>query len=118
MPKALVIGAGIAGIASAIRLRKKGYTVTVIETNSYPGGKLHVLKKDGYRFDLGPSLFTMPQLVTELFELFQLNPTDYFQYKQKQTICNYFWEDGQRFTITANEDERLKNDKLWRDGED
>lgn len=102
MPKALVIGAGIAGIASALRLRKKGYKVTVVETNSYPGGKLHAIEKDGYRFDLGPSLFTMPHLVTELFELFDKTPSDYFQYKRKQTLCNYFWEDGQRFSATAN----------------
>ena len=102
MSKALVIGAGIAGIAIALRLRKKGYEVLILEANDYPGGKLHALKKDGYRFDLGPSLFTMPHLVTELFELYNLEPETYFQYKQKEIICNYFWEDNHRFTVTAN----------------
>ena len=105
MPKALVIGAGIAGIASALRLRKKGYEVTVFESNGYAGGKLHAIEQEGYRFDLGPSLFTMPHLVTELFELFHKNPEDYFQYRRKKTICNYFWEDGQRFTVTSNVDQ-------------
>jgi phytoene desaturase len=109
MPKALVIGAGIAGIASALRLRKKGYEVTVIEANSYPGGKLHAIEKDGYRFDLGPSLFTMPHLVTELFELFDKTPSDYFQYHRKKILCNYFWEDGHRFTAMANNDDFIKN---------
>lgn len=109
MSKALVIGAGIAGIASAIRLRKKGYQVIVLEANSYPGGKLHAILQDGYRFDLGPSLFTMPHLVTELFELFDKTPNDYFQYDKKEVICNYFWEDGHRFTASAAKTDFIKN---------
>lgn len=105
MPKtAIIIGAGIAGLASAIRLIKKGYSVTVFESNSYPGGKLHSKTVDGYRFDLGPSLFTMPWLVTELFELHSKKPEDYFQYSRKETICNYFWEDGTRFQASADSD--------------
>ena len=71
MSHAIVVGAGIAGIATAIRLRRKGYQVTVLEANHYPDGKLHVIEQDGYRFDIGPSLFTMPHLVTELFELYK-----------------------------------------------
>jgi phytoene desaturase len=105
MPKALVIGAGIAGIASALYLCKKGYQVQVFEVNSFPGGKLHAIEKDGYRFDLGPSLFTMPHLVTELFELFDKSPTEYLNYKRKQTLCNYFWEDGLRFSAKGDLEE-------------
>lgn len=67
--KAVVIGAGIAGIASAIRLQLKGFEVTVYEKNPYPGGKLSVFQLGDYRFDAGPSLFTMPQFVEELFSL-------------------------------------------------
>ena len=100
--KAIVIGSGIAGLASALRLRKKGYTVTVFEANDYVGGKLHVVQKAGFRWDAGPSLFTMPHLVDELFELFEVNPRDYFNYLQKETICNYFWEDGTTFSAPAN----------------
>lgn len=69
MKKAIVIGAGIAGIASALRLKHKGYDVIVFEANSYAGGKLHAIQQNGFRFDLGPSLFTMPHLVDELFRL-------------------------------------------------
>jgi phytoene dehydrogenase-like protein len=57
MPKAIVIGAGIAGLASAVRLAIKGYTVEVFEANSYPGGKLSEFSSNGFRFDAGPSLF-------------------------------------------------------------
>ncbi|WP_342774034.1 phytoene desaturase family protein [Muriicola soli] len=103
MPKAIVIGSGIAGLASALRIRKMGYEVEVFEKNSYPGGKLHAISQDGFRFDLGPSLFTMPHFIEELFHLFGLDPTHYFQYSKKDTVCNYFWSDGSRFTVHANE---------------
>ncbi|TFG71723.1 MAG: phytoene desaturase [Flavobacteriales bacterium] len=102
MPKALIIGAGIGGIATALRLNKKGYDVLVLEANGYPGGKLHASTVEGYRFDLGPSLFTMPHFVDELYELHGHNPLEYFQYHRKQTICNYFWEDGTRFSAKAD----------------
>ena len=67
MQRAAVIGAGIAGLASALRLRHKGYQVTVFEKNDYAGGKLHAIEQDSFRFDLGPSLFTLPQLVDEKY---------------------------------------------------
>ncbi|WP_138434709.1 1-hydroxycarotenoid 3,4-desaturase CrtD [Winogradskyella algicola] len=104
MPKATVIGAGIAGIAVALRLQKKGYQVSVFEKNPYFGGKLHSINKDSYRFDLGPSLFTMPHLVTELFALHGQTSTDYFNYYQKDNICNYYWEDGTSFEANADKD--------------
>lgn len=92
--KALVVGSGIAGIASALRLRKLGYEVDVYEKNSYLGGKLTRIQLGKYAFDAGPSLFTLPNLVTELFELYEKNPTDYFKYKQIPTCAHYFFEDG------------------------
>lgn len=100
--KALIIGAGIAGIATAIRLAVKGYNVEVYEANSYPGGKLSRFEQDGYRFDAGPSLFTMPQYVDELFELAGKNPSDYFRYQKLETVCKYFYEDGTRLTAYAD----------------
>ncbi|RFZ81602.1 phytoene desaturase [Mucilaginibacter terrenus] len=94
--KAVVIGAGIAGIAAAIRLAVKGYNVDVFEANSYPGGKLSEMVIEGYRFDAGPSLFTMPQYVDELFELAGKNPRDYFNYQKLEVVCKYFYPDGTR----------------------
>ncbi len=98
-PTAHIIGAGIAGIASSIRLTKLGYKVHVFEANPHTGGKLHAVEQNGYRFDLGPSLFTMPHLVDELFELFDENPKSYFDYIKKKNLCNYFWEDGTQFQV-------------------
>jgi len=101
MPKALVIGAGIAGLAVALRLRKKGYEVAVFEKNRTAGGKISDFKLGDYRFDWGPSLFTMPHLITELFVLFNKNPDEHFKYIRKTSSCNYFWEDGTRFVARA-----------------
>lgn len=105
MPTAIVIGSGIAGIASALRLRASGMDVQVFEANSYPGGKLHAFEINGYRFDAGPSLFTLPNLVTELFQLFGENPEKHFSYYQKQQVCHYFWEDGARFDAPADQEQ-------------
>jgi phytoene desaturase len=103
--KALIIGAGIAGIATAIRLTVKGYAVEVFEANSYAGGKLSEFEQEGYRFDAGPSLFTMPQYVDELFKLAGKQPADYFKYDKLEVVCYYFYPDGTHIKAYANEDE-------------
>lgn len=91
---ARIIGSGIAGIAASIRLAARGYKVHVHESNNYPGGKLTAFTRNGYRFDAGPSLFTMPFLVDELFGLAGKNPKDFFNYTKLNVACHYFWEDG------------------------
>lgn len=107
MKKAIVIGSGIGGLASAIRLKCKGYDVDVYEKNSYPGGKLTTIEKGGYHFDAGPSIFTLPHLVDELFELAGKNPKDYFQYQKLDVSARYFWEDGTRLTAYADRDKLI-----------
>lgn len=94
MKKAIIIGAGIAGIATAIRLRLKGYDVAVYEANSGPGGKLTELRQDGFRFDAGPSLFTLPHLVEDLFREAGEDPLAHFEHEALALICKYFYEDG------------------------
>ncbi|MEO0877584.1 MAG: FAD-dependent oxidoreductase, partial [Bacteroidota bacterium] len=96
-----IIGAGIAGLASAVRLALQGHQVTVYEAQAGPGGKLTQFSLGDYRFDLGPSLFTMPQYVDELFELAGENPRDHFNYQRLPVVCHYFWEDGTRIHAHA-----------------
>ena len=100
---ALIIGAGIAGIATAIRLAVKGYAVQVFEANSYAGGKLSEFEQQGYRFDAGPSLFTMPQYVDDLFRLAGKKPEDYFTYQKLDVVCHYFYPDITHLKAYANE---------------
>lgn len=101
MKKVAIIGAGIAGISTAIRLAHKGFEVAVFEANTYAGGKLSSFEREGYRFDAGPSLFTLPHLVDELFELTGKNPNQYFDYVKLPDICHYFWEDDTKLTAWA-----------------
>jgi phytoene desaturase len=77
------VGAGLGGLSTALRLSYKGYQVTMIEKQDIPGGRLHLLKKDGFTFDVGPSFFSMSYEFKELFdsigepipfELNELNP--------------------------------------------
>ncbi|HNL66649.1 MAG TPA: FAD-dependent oxidoreductase, partial [Ferruginibacter sp.] len=89
-----VIGAGVSGLAAAIRMHNKGYKVTVYEANSFPGGKCSSEEQDGYRFDMGPSVFTEPHLVDELFVMSGKNPRDHFNYIKLDPVYRYFYEDG------------------------
>jgi len=89
-----VIGAGVSGLAAAIRMHNKGYNVTVYEANSFPGGKCSSEEQDGYRFDMGPSVFTEPHLVDELFVMSGKNPRDHFNYIKLDPVYRYFYEDG------------------------
>lgn len=105
MPKTAIIGSGVAGMSAAARLAATGHEVTVYEANAYFGGKLTAFSQDGYRFDAGPSLFTMPQLLDEVFQDAGKNPRDYFSYLKIDPGCHYFWVDGTRFASPSSPQE-------------
>ncbi len=109
MKKIAVIGSGPGGLAVAIRLAILKYEVEVFEANPYPGGKLNEFHTYGYRFDGGPSLFTLPSLIDELFILANKKPIDYFKYKKLDEVCRYFWEDQTRLIVPAKNEEFDKN---------
>lgn len=94
----------MAGLAAAVRLQKAGYAVTVFEAAASPGGKLGEMTLEGFRFDTGPSLFTRPDLVDELFLLAGEKPRDHFQYRRLDPVCHYFYPDGKRFHAPADPD--------------
>jgi phytoene desaturase len=106
--KVIIIGSGIAGLASAVRLKAAGFDVTVLEANNYFGGKLTEFSQDGFRFDAGPSLFTLPQLVLDLFRIAKQNEKN-FEYIQLEKACNYFYEGGTQFTA-YHQSEKLANE--------
>ncbi|SHK47908.1 diapolycopene oxygenase [Rubritalea squalenifaciens DSM 18772] len=78
-PRVSIIGAGLGGLSAAISLKAAGYQVEVFEKNERIGGKLNVLEKDGFTFDLGPSIFTLPQFFQDLFKRAGKNMDDYVQ---------------------------------------
>lgn len=102
--KAVVIGSGAGGLATAVRLRRKGFEVTVFEAGSRPGGKATSIEKDGFFFGFGPSLFTFPQLLDDLFILCGKNPADYYSYSRIDPVCNYFYPDGIRLSAFADKE--------------
>ena len=98
----IIIGSGVAGMATAIRLAVQGYSVKVFEKNSYPGGKISAFQKMNYHFDEGPSLFTQPQNIEELFDLAGVPVKDHFTYEQVNISCKYFYENGKTITGWAD----------------
>lgn len=103
MPKkATIIGAGIGGLAAASLLANKGYNVTVFEKNSAPGGKMQQVEENGYRFDTGPSLLTMPFILEKLFETCDEDLNDYLTITELEPLCRYFYPDGTVFDNYSN----------------
>jgi phytoene desaturase len=98
--KITVVGAGMGGMATAIRLAAKGHTVEVFEKNARVGGKLNLLEKDGYRWDTGPSLITMPFVYRDLFQSAGRNFDDYVGLVPVEPICRYFYPDKTIFSAS------------------
>ena len=89
-----IIGAGLGGISAAIRLATRGYHVSVFEKNDYAGGKAGSLSMNGFRFDSGPTLLTMPFILSELFKCAGEEIEYYLTISKPKIICKYFYPDG------------------------
>ncbi len=92
--KIIVIGAGLGGLSAAISLRQAGFAVEVHEKNDKIGGKLNVLHQDGYTFDLGPSILTLPQVFERLFTGSQRRMADYVKLVPVRPHWRNFFPDG------------------------
>ncbi len=89
-----IIGAGLGGLSAAIYLSTKGFRVSVFEKNNYSGGKAGVLNKEGFRFDTGPSVITMPFILEDLFNRCNEDIKDYLTISRPEISCKYFYPDG------------------------
>lgn len=92
--KAVVIGAGVGGLATAIRLATAGHQVEVIERNPVVGGKLATLEEGGYSFELGPTLLTLPHVFDELFRLAGTSLADELELVRLDPQIRYRWPNG------------------------
>jgi phytoene desaturase len=92
--RVVVIGGGLGGLAAALRLRMAGAHVTLLEKNPTTGGKAVEIRSDGFRWDVGPSLLTMPWILEELFAAAGERLTDHLTLEQVSPVCRYFWPDG------------------------
>ena len=95
--KVSVIGAGLGGLATACLLAHRGHQVSVHEKNQQPGGKINEIRAQGFRFDTGPSLLTMPFILEKLFEQCGRDISDYLDITPIDPICRYFYPNGSRF---------------------
>lgn len=101
MTRVIVIGAGVAGLASAIRLQNEGYQVTIVEKQSHVGGKMNRVDFDGYTFDLGPTIVMMPELYREIFELTGVDADDYIPMRRLDPMYSSYFDHGQtRFEVS------------------
>ena len=92
--KIAIIGAGIGGLAASIKLAYNGFDVSVFEKNSYIGGKAGVIRKNGFRFDSGPSLLTMPFILDKIFKDCSEDLNNYLTIEKLNILNKYFYPDG------------------------
>ncbi len=100
----IVIGAGLGGMSAAIMLARKGFKVTLLEKNQHVGGKLNQLQSGGYSFDLGPSIFTLPQYFRPVFEGDGKRLEDYIRLQRLDPQWRNFFEDGTVLDLWENSD--------------
>ena len=94
MSRVIVIGAGVGGLATAMRLQAARHDVTVLEQFDTVGGKLGVIEHDGFVFDTGPSLVTMPHVLTELFDDTGAPVDQFLQLDRLPVAARYRFPDG------------------------
>lgn len=105
---AVVIGAGLGGLAAAIRLRVRGYDVTLLEAADQAGGRAAVFQREGFSFDAGPTVITAPHLIDELFTLAGRNPRDYFELMPVDPFYRIeFADSSDSFDYVGDEDRLL-----------
>jgi phytoene desaturase len=102
--KIIVIGSGFGGIAAALRMKAKGYAVTLIEKHPDLGGRARVFKKEGFTFDAGPTVITAPKLLEELFTLFNKNISDYVKIIPLKLWYRFIFDDKSSFDYSGDEE--------------
>jgi phytoene desaturase len=98
----LIIGAGLGGIATAARLARQGYRVTILEQNARPGGRCDQLVRDGHRFDLGPTLFLMPEVFAETYAALGAQLDEQLDLRRIDPTYRVRFDDGVSLSLTSD----------------
>ena len=109
MKKAIVIGAGFGGMAAAIRLKKKGYKVEIVDRCNNLGGRAQVFNVNGFRHDAGPTLITAPFLFKELFQLYNKNINEYLTFVPLNPWYRFVFDDHTIFDYEQSLDSTIEN---------
>ncbi len=100
--KIAIIGSGVAGLASAVRLQSQGFQVDIYEKENTIGGKMNQISEKGFKFDTGPTIVMMPDLYKEVFESAGRNADDYIPMKKLDPIYSVFYPDGKRVKVSTD----------------
>ncbi len=111
-----VVGGGVGGLAAAIRLRSAGHDVTIFERNARVGGKLSTYTRDGFTFDIGPSLLTLPHVFDDVFRLAGTALAEQVDLVRLDPQFRYFWRDGATLTVHDDNDATAAAFEAFRPG--
>ena len=98
----VIVGAGLAGLSAALRLAGAGRKVTVVERESFPGGRNGLLNKSGYAFDTGPTVLTMPDLIADAFRCVGEEMRDWLDLIPLNPLYRAFYADGTQLDVHAD----------------
>src|ERR1700744_5231180 len=98
----VVIERGFAGLSAACVLAKEGFKVTVLEKNHEAGGRARMWEKDGFKFDMGPSWYWMPDVFEKFFALFGKKPSDYYQLVQLDPGYRIWFDKNNKINVPAD----------------
>ncbi|WP_115863762.1 phytoene desaturase family protein [Halorussus litoreus] len=111
-----VVGSGFGGLSTACYLADAGADVTVVEKNEQLGGRASVLERDGFRFDMGPSWYLMPDVFERFFGHFDREPTDYYGLERLDPHYRIFFKDGDDVTVSADREATKEIFESYEDG--
>lgn len=97
-----IIGAGVGGVATAIKLARNGYEVTVYEKNPAPGGRVSQTIREGHRFDLGATIFLMPEIYRKTFSNLDINLDEFVEFLPVTTLYQLYFDDGSVLDFTTD----------------
>ena len=101
--KIIVIGSGFGGLAASLRMKAKGYEVTLVEKHPDLGGRARVFRKGDFTYDGGPTVITAPYLFEELFDLFNKKISNYVKIVPLDLWYRFVFSNGQTFDYSGNE---------------
>lgn len=100
MKQVIVVGAGVGGLAAAVRLQQAGYEVSLFEKEPRVGGKMSQIREQGFTFDVGPTIVMMPDLYREVFELCGRNPDDYIPMQKVEPLMDISFSPEERLRLS------------------
>ena len=104
-PSVVVVGSGFGGLSTACYLADAGFDVTVLEKNDGLGGRASVLEAEGFKFDMGPSWYLMPDVFERFFDHFGHEPEDFYELERLDPHYRIFFKDGDTVDITADRED-------------